>query len=164
MPPWRGTDPRSRWEVLDTLTAVALEQLVGGALVVFSDKWSINGYFKGKKIDQLLDFEGISSWSWTWIQNGPCSQRNKRGIWWWIMMNQQTFGPLGRPHALEKPMSLRDGRSMKNSWIAMIWRWVNGSICMREWTSTTHQLVWCSLGQQDFDQNIYAMATRDIGG
>jgi hypothetical protein len=63
MPPWRGTDPRSRWEVLDTLTAVALEQLVGGALVVFSDKWSINGYFKGKKIDQLLDFEGISSWS-----------------------------------------------------------------------------------------------------
>lgn len=49
--------------MLDTLTAVALEQLVGGALVVFSDKWSINGYFKGKKIDQLLDFEGISSWS-----------------------------------------------------------------------------------------------------
>lgn len=48
MPPWRGTDPRSRWEVLDTLTAVALEQLVGCALVVFSDKWSMNGYFNGE--------------------------------------------------------------------------------------------------------------------
>ena len=40
MPPWRGTDPRSRWEVLDTLTAVALEQLVGGCLGWF---FLING-------------------------------------------------------------------------------------------------------------------------